>query len=97
MKPLAGGTGQGRKIAAGVGSHEAGPLGERPLREIGKYGGTWRHGLTGLADTSAGPRVNESDHLTYFDDTATKVVPNIAKDWEVTDNGRTVTLGSGAL
>jgi peptide/nickel transport system substrate-binding protein len=53
------------------------PLVVKPLHEIGQYGGTWRRGFTGPVDTSAGQRVNESDHLTYFDYTATKVVPNI--------------------
>jgi peptide/nickel transport system substrate-binding protein len=68
------------------------PLVVKPLREIGQYGGIWRRGFTGPADTSAGQRVNESDHLTYFDYTATKVVPNIAKSWDVSDDGRTFTF-----
>jgi peptide/nickel transport system substrate-binding protein len=68
------------------------PLVVKPLREIGRYGGIWRRGFTGPADTSAGQRVNESDHLTYFDYTATKVVPNIAKSWGVSDDGRTFTF-----
>jgi peptide/nickel transport system substrate-binding protein len=36
--------------------------------------------------------VNESDHLTYFDYTATEVVPNIAKSWDLSDNGRAFTF-----
>jgi peptide/nickel transport system substrate-binding protein len=68
------------------------PLIVKPLHDIGHYGGTWRRGFTGPADTSAGQRVNESDHLTYFDYTATKVVPNIAKAWDVSDGGRTFTF-----
>lgn len=70
----------------------ADPLVVKPLHEVGRYGGTWRRGFTGPADTSAGQRVNESDHLTYFDYTATKVLPNIAKGWDVSDNGRTFTF-----
>jgi peptide/nickel transport system substrate-binding protein len=68
------------------------PIVVQPLHAIGTYGGTWRRGFTGPADTSAGQRVNESDHLTYFDYTGTKVVPNIAKSWEVSDGGRTFTF-----
>jgi peptide/nickel transport system substrate-binding protein len=68
------------------------PLIVKPLHEIGRYGGIWRRGFTGPADTSAGQRVNESDHLTYFDYTATKVVPNIAKSWDVSDDGKTFTF-----
>jgi peptide/nickel transport system substrate-binding protein len=68
------------------------PIVVKPLRNIGTYGGVWRRGFTGPADTSAGQRVNESDHLTYFDYTGTKVVPNIAKSWDVSDGGRTFTF-----
>ena len=68
------------------------PLVVKPLRDIGKYGGTWRRGFTGPADTSAGDRVNESDHLTYFDYTATKVIPFVGKGWEVSDGGKTLTF-----
>jgi peptide/nickel transport system substrate-binding protein len=68
------------------------PIVVKPLREIGTYGGVWRRGFTGPADTSAGQRVNESDHLTYFDYTGTRVVPNIARGWEVSDDGRAFTF-----
>jgi hypothetical protein len=36
-----------------------GPLVVKPLHDIGQYGGTWRRGFTGPADSSAGQRVNE--------------------------------------
>jgi len=68
------------------------PIVVKPLHAIGTYGGTWRRGFTGPADTSAGQRVNESDHLTYFDYTGTHVRPNIAKSWEISDAGRTITF-----
>ena len=66
------------------------PIVVKPLHAIGTYGGTWRRGFTGPADTSAGQRVNESDHLTYFDYTGTQVRPNIAKNWEISADGRTI-------
>lgn len=65
------------------------PIVVQPLQAIGTYGGVWRRGFTGPADTSAGQRVNESDHLTYFDHTANKIIPNIARSWDVRDGGRT--------
>src|SRR6266571_3217791 len=68
------------------------PLVIRPLREIGKYGGTWRRGFTGAFDTSNGHRVAQNDKLLYFDYTGTKIVPNIARGWEVSKDGKTTTI-----
>src|SRR5919198_5642966 len=68
------------------------PLVMKPLREIGKYGGTWRRGFTGAFDTSNGHRVAQNDKLLYFDYTGTKIVPNIARGWEVSKDGKTITL-----
>ena len=68
------------------------PLVIRPLREIGKYGGTWRRGFTGAFDTSNGHRTAQNDKLLYFDYTGTKLVPNIARAWEVSKDGKVTTL-----
>ncbi len=69
------------------------PLVIKPLREIGKYGGTWRRGFTGPGDKFNGWRTASGpDSPLYWDHTGEKVVPNIARAWEVTDGGRTVTL-----
>ena len=68
------------------------PLVVKPLREIGKYGGTWRRGFTGPFDTSNGHRVAQNDKLLYWDYTGTKLVPNIAKAWEVSPDGKITTL-----
>lgn len=68
------------------------PLVIKPLREIGKYGGTWRRGFTGPFDTSNGHRVAQNDKLLYFDYTGTKIVPNIARGWEVSPDGKVTTL-----
>src|SRR5262245_49651501 len=64
----------------------------KPLRETGKYGGTWRRGFTGPFDTSNGHRTAQNDKLLYFDYTGTKIVPNIARAWEVSADGRVTTL-----
>src|SRR5262245_14835351 len=69
------------------------PLVIKPLREIGKYGGTWRRGFTGPFDTSNGHRAAQNDKLLYWDYTGTKLVPNIARSWEVSADGKVITLG----
>ena len=68
------------------------PLVVKPLREIGKYGGTWRRGFTGPADTSNGHRAAQNDKLLFFDYTGTKLVPNIARAWEVSPDGKVTTV-----
>jgi peptide/nickel transport system substrate-binding protein len=68
------------------------PLVIKPLHGIGKYGGTWRRGFTGPGDTSNAHRAAQNDKLLYFDYTGTKLVPNIARGWEVSQDGRTTTL-----
>jgi peptide/nickel transport system substrate-binding protein len=68
------------------------PLVVKPLREIGKYGGTWRRGFTGAFDTSNGHRVAQNDKLLFFDYTGTKIVPNIARAWDVSKDGKVITL-----
>ena len=68
------------------------PLVVRPLREIGKYGGTWRRGFTGPFDTSNGHRVAQNDKLLYWDYTGTKLVPNIARAWDVSRDGKVTTI-----
>lgn len=74
------------KVAERVG---ADPLVLAPTREIGRYGGTWRAGFTGPADGQNIQRISH-DHLLYWDATVTKVVPHVAKAWEVKDDGKTV-------
>src|SRR5215469_14721621 len=68
------------------------PLVVKPLREIGKYGGTWRRGFTGPFDTSNGHRAAQNDKLLYWDYTGTKIVPNIARAWDVSSDGRVITI-----
>lgn len=69
------------------------PLVIEPVHEIGQYGGTWRRGFTGPGDTVNGDRAAAGpDRPLYFDYTGQNVVPNIARDWEVSDDGRQLTL-----
>ena len=68
------------------------PLVIKPLKEIGKYGGTWRRGFTGPFDTSNVHRSGQNDKLLFFDYTGTKLVPNVAKGFEVSPDGKMITL-----
>ena len=60
-----------------------------PLHEIGKYGGNWRRAFTGPADRENGNRINSSDQIIAFDYTASKLAPALARDWKVSDDGKT--------
>src|SRR2546427_8349934 len=64
----------------------------KPLREIGKYGGNWRRAFTGPADHENGNRINSLDKILTFDYTGTKIVPSLARDWKVSDDGKTTTI-----
>jgi peptide/nickel transport system substrate-binding protein len=64
----------------------------KPLHEIGKYGGNWRRAFTGPADHENGNRINSADKILTFDYTGTKIVPSLARDWKVSDDGRTTTI-----
>ncbi len=68
------------------------PLVVKPLHETGKYGGTWRRGFTGPADFWNGYRCCGHDKILFWDYTGNNVEPNLAKGWEVTDGGRTITI-----
>jgi peptide/nickel transport system substrate-binding protein len=64
----------------------------KPLKEIGKYGGNWRRGFTGPADHENGNRINSTDKILFFDYTASKIMPALAKDWKLSEDGKTTTI-----
>jgi peptide/nickel transport system substrate-binding protein len=64
----------------------------KPLRETGKYGGNWRRAFTGPADHENGNRINSGDKILTFDYTGTKIIPSLARDWKVSDDGKTTTI-----
>ena len=68
------------------------PLVIKPLQGIGRYGGTWRRGFTGPGDVENGNRIVSTDKILFWDYTGTKIMPCIAKDWKVSDDGRSVTI-----
>ncbi len=68
------------------------PMVIKPLAEIGKYGGIWRRAFTGPADGENGNRIVSLDKLVFWDYQGVKQKPGVAKGWEVTDGGRTITF-----
>ena len=68
------------------------PMVVKPLQSIGRYGGTWRRGFTGPGDAENGNRIVSTDKILFWDYTGTKVMPCLAKDWKVSDDGRVVAI-----
>lgn len=64
----------------------------KPLDEIGKYGGTWRRAFTGPADHENGNRINSMDKILHFDYTGSVIMPSLAKAWEISADGKTITI-----
>src|SRR5690606_31411348 len=65
----------------------------QPLHEIGKYGGTWRRGFTGPGDGQNGHRVAGGDRLLFWDaNNFPELEPNVAKGWEVSEDGTEITV-----
>ncbi|MBX2997978.1 MAG: ABC transporter substrate-binding protein [Caldilineaceae bacterium] len=65
----------------------------QPLDEIGIYGGTWRRGFTGPGDGQNGHRVAGGDRFVHWDaDEFPKVVPNLAKGWEINEDSTEIIL-----
>ena len=58
---------------------------------IGDYGGTWRRAFTGPNDGQNADRLM-MDMVLYYDLNGTDVIPNVAKDWDISDDGLTYTL-----
>jgi peptide/nickel transport system substrate-binding protein len=69
------------------------PLVVKAINGVGQYGGIWRRGFSGPADFWNGIRCcSGPDSLLYWEYTGNEPVPNIAKAWEVTDDGRTTII-----
>lgn len=68
------------------------PLVLQTLEEIGTYGGTWRTAFTGPGDSEAGNRVMASDRVLSWDYTGSTLVPSVARDWEISEDGKQTTI-----
>jgi peptide/nickel transport system substrate-binding protein len=64
------------------------PLVLKPLKQTGRYGGTWRRGFVGPGDGENGNRINASDKLLFWDYTGAKIIPSIAKDVTMSEDGK---------
>lgn len=63
-----------------------------PIEEIGQYGGTWRRAFLGVADFHAYGRLNYEPMVRWPRDPRDPIRPGIAKKWEWSDDGKTLTL-----
>ncbi|MBV9323658.1 MAG: ABC transporter substrate-binding protein [Chloroflexi bacterium] len=68
------------------------PMVLQPLRDIGQYGGTWRRAFTGPADGENMNRIMSTDKLIFVDYTGVKIVPSLASAWNVSEDGKTITV-----
>ena len=64
----------------------------KPLRKTGVYGGTWRRAFLGPGDGENGNRIRAGDKLLFWDVTGTQLVPQVAKGFELSADGRRTTL-----
>jgi peptide/nickel transport system substrate-binding protein len=68
------------------------PLVLKPLRATGVYGGTWRRAFLGPGDGENGNRIRAGDKPLFWDVTGTKLAPQMAKAWSISDDGKRTTL-----
>ena len=67
----------------------ANPLVVETREKIGSYGGLWRRGLSGSSDHNGILRCIGNMGLTRWDFDFTKVLPNVAESWDVSDDSTT--------
>lgn len=63
-----------------------------PLKSVGKYGGQIRYGLRGSSDYNNILRMVSSQGLVRWDLAYTKIIPNVAKSFEVSPDGKVFTF-----
>jgi peptide/nickel transport system substrate-binding protein len=68
------------------------PMVIKPLQSIGKYGGTWRRAFTGPGDGENGNRICSTDKPLFWDYTGTQVMPCHASGYDLSSDGKIVTL-----
>jgi len=68
------------------------PLVLKPIEEIGQYGGTWRRAWKGPADFHAYGRLNYEPILRWPRNPKDPVQAGLAKKWEFSPDGKTLTL-----
>lgn len=68
------------------------PLVVEPEGRRGRYGGTWRTALQGAGDTAWLGRTIMNEDLTRWNPTATKVIPNVARRFDLAPDAQTLTI-----
>jgi len=63
------------------------PLVVQPVEKVGQFGGTWRRVWKGPSDRWGISKLIEVK-LAFWDKEGGKLVPGLAKSWEVLENGR---------
>jgi peptide/nickel transport system substrate-binding protein len=69
----------------------ADPLVHTPVEMVGQYGGTWRRAAVGPGDVQLTARLSYENIIRWNMD-GSAMVPNVAKDWEVSDDGTAFTF-----
>lgn len=67
------------------------PLVVEVVEEIGQYGGTWRRAALGQGDIRLRDRLTYENLIRWSMD-GSDVVPNIAKSWDISEDGRVFTF-----
>jgi peptide/nickel transport system substrate-binding protein len=68
------------------------PLVVQPVEQAGKYGGTWRMGLVGGADTALLIRTIGYDYLVRWDPEWEQVLPNVAESFTASPDAKEYTF-----
>src|ERR1700738_5008511 len=68
------------------------PMVIKPLRSVGKYGGTRRRGFLWPGGSGTVTRVPSADKLLFWDASGTHIAPSVAKGFETSADGRRTTL-----
>jgi len=76
---------QSRSASARTARHQA-------ADDIGKYGGTWRRGFLGPADYANASRAAANDTIVNWNTEGNAVTPQIAKSWQISPDGKTLTF-----
>ncbi|HEV8635688.1 MAG TPA: ABC transporter substrate-binding protein [Chloroflexota bacterium] len=68
------------------------PMVITPIEKVGVHGGQWRTGTTGTSDTAWFGRTIGYESLVRWDAEWKQLVPNVAKKYEVSPDGKTFTF-----
>jgi len=68
------------------------PLVVEPVEEIGQYGGTWHRAWIDLKDICAVINVMSDGGTLIRISPTGKILPNLAKSWEISENGKVYTF-----